>query len=127
MIEINNQVKCYLRKSEILAIVKSFRKKYKIGSDLSIAIIDDAAMKKVNKAYRHQNKTTDVLSFSGSALSTPEILISWPAIKRQAGRTYKQEFMFILVHGLLHLAGYNDEREADRQKMIELGRKFLKY
>lgn len=127
MIEINNKAKCYIRKKEIVALIGSFRKKYRLSPNLSLAIINDAEMRKINKLYRHQDKTTDVLSFLGSSLATSEILISWPQIKRQAKTTYKQEFMFILVHGLLHLAGYNDEEERDRQEMIELGHKFLKY
>jgi len=57
-----------------------------------------------------------------------EILINPNQIKRQAkdnNNTFKQELIFILVHGLLHLVGYTDETEKKRLKMIKLGEEFI--
>ena len=81
-------------------------------------------MKKVNFVYREKNKTTDVLSFVG----LNEILISYPQIKKQAKKYNKKtrdEFNFILVHGLLHLYGLDDNTEARRLKMIKKAEEFL--
>ncbi|MFA4942854.1 MAG: rRNA maturation RNase YbeY, partial [Patescibacteria group bacterium] len=58
-----------------------------------------------------------------------EIIIDIKAIERQArelGKSRDSELFFILVHGLLHLIGYNDETEKERLKMISLGEDFLR-
>jgi rRNA maturation RNase YbeY len=126
MVEINNLSSKKINKIRIEKIVKSFLKKYKIkeSTSISLAIIGDAKMKQINSLYRKQNKTTDVLSFS----DLNEIIINMNQIVRQAKELKKKagdEFDFILVHGLLHLAGFNDDTEKKRLKMIELGEDFL--
>jgi len=126
MIEINNLTKQSINKVRINKIAKAFFKKYKIKEDLvvSLAIIGDAKMKQINSVYRGQNKPTDVLSFP----DLMEIIINIHQIKRQAKEFKKRvsdEFDFILVHGLLHLIGFNDNTEKKRLEMIELGENFL--
>ncbi len=126
MIEINNLTTKKINKVRIEKIVKAFFKKYKINEKnvISLAIIGDSKMKQINSVYRQQNKTTDVLSFS----DLQEIIININQIIRQAKEFKKKvndEFEFILVHGLLHLIGYNDETETDRLKMIEMAEDFL--
>lgn len=91
---------------------------------ISLAIIGDSKMKQLNSVYRGHNQTTDVLSFP----ALDEIIINIKQIKRQAkelGQRSEDEFDFILVHALLHLIGFQDESEADRLKMMELGKDFL--
>ena len=81
-------------------------------------------MKQLNNVYRGQNKTTDVLSFA----DLNEIIININKIIRQAKeskRRISDEFDFIFVHGLLHLANYDDNTENKRLEMIELGESFL--
>lgn len=123
-IDINNLSEDKINLKRTKLIIEDFLKKYKIKGDISIAIINDRKMREVNKIYRGQDKTTDVLSFN----DLNEVLINIKQIKRQAKefkKTFQAEFDFILVHGLLHLAGFNDEQEIDRLKMISLGEKFL--
>lgn len=126
MIEINNLTKQSINKARINKIVKVFFKKYKIKEDtvISLAIIGDTKMKQINSVYRGQNKPTDVLSFP----DLMEIIINIHQIKRQAKEFRKKisdEFDFILVHGLLHLIGFNDNTEKKRLEMVELGENFL--
>ncbi|HPT08383.1 MAG TPA: rRNA maturation RNase YbeY [bacterium] len=126
MIEINNLTTKKINRIRIEKIVKAFFKKYKINEKnvISLAIIGDSKMKQINSVYRQQNKATDVLSFS----DLQEIIININQIIRQAKEFKKKvndEFEFILVHGLLHLIGYNDETETDRLKMIEMAEDFL--
>jgi probable rRNA maturation factor len=57
-----------------------------------------------------------------------EVLINYDRIKEQAksfDNTDKEELYFILVHGLLHLLGYKDEKDEDKEEMIKLGNHFL--
>ena len=124
-IEINNTTKQRLNLQRLKKIAKFFLKKYKLtGAILSIAIIGDEPMRHLNQVYRHQNKPTDVLSFT----KLNEIIINYDQIKRQAaelGNAPAAELDFILVHGLLHLAGYDDNTELKRLRMIKLGHEFL--
>lgn len=124
MVEIVNFTKNKINKVEIIDLVNFFLKEYKIKGEVSIAIIGDCRMKKINFTYRGKNKTTDVLSFT----DLNEILISYPQIKRQASKynkKIKDEFNFILVHGLLHLYGLDDYTELKRLKMIKKAEEFL--
>ncbi|HNV12888.1 MAG TPA: rRNA maturation RNase YbeY [bacterium] len=124
LIEINNSTKEKINLNRTKLITEFFVKKYKIKKDISIAVIGDQKMKEINNIYRGFNKTTDVLSFE----ELNEVIINIKQIKRQAKefkRTVRDEFEFILVHGLLHLVGFDDYQERGRLKMISLGEKFL--
>ena len=104
------------------------------NAELSVLFVGDRAMRSLNRRYRGKDKTTDVLSFSlrEGAFShiQPEVLgdivIAVPTAARQAseaGHTLGREIEVLLVHGLLHLLGYNHERsddEARRMKRREL-------
>jgi probable rRNA maturation factor len=125
MLEINNQTKIKLPSQKLQEIFAMFSKKYKFKTAVSLAIVGDAEIKKVNKKYRGIDKPTDVLSFD----NLNEIIISLPQIKRQAkelDKKWEQELFFIFIHGLLHLVGYNDNTEKKRLEMIKLGEDFLR-
>jgi probable rRNA maturation factor len=129
MIEINNKTKSKIDLALIKKLVEKFLKLYnKKGFDISIAFIGDAAMRALNKKYRKKDKPTDVLSFSGERKFLGEVIIDYAQIKRQA-KVYKnsvqRELIFILVHGLLHLIGFNDKIEKGRREMENLGNKFV--
>ena len=129
MIEINNTTKVKLDKKTIQKVTEKFLQAYKINKqDVSLAFVSDEKMHELNKQYRKKDKTTDVLSFSGEGDFLGEIIINPKQIKRQAKEnknTFQAELIFILVHGLLHLVGYDDETEKARLKMIKLGEKFI--
>lgn len=98
--------------------------------EVSIVFIGDKRMRELNRVYRHRDKPTDILSFAGQDGSFGEIIIDYAQIKRQA-RAYsrgsaRRELIFILVHGLLHLSGYDDNTERARSRMIALGEDFIK-
>ncbi|MCX6729989.1 MAG: rRNA maturation RNase YbeY [Candidatus Portnoybacteria bacterium] len=84
--------------------------------ELSIVIVNDARMKSINKKYRHKNKTTDVLSFEYG-----EIILCLNQAKRQAKKEkhlLKEELEILLLHGILHLAGYDDQTNDGYEKMV---------
>lgn len=130
MIEINNQTKSRLDKKEIAKTIERFLKKFKLEKkDVSVAFVGSARMKSLNKSYRGQDKTTDVLSFAGSGDLLGEIIIDYSQIKKQAksfSQSVKQELNFILIHALLHLVGYDDETEKGNKEMIALGEDLIK-
>lgn len=98
----------------------SFAKFDQTPWELSICVVSNSKMKNLNARYRKKNKVTDVLSFSHLEGSWPnlffhslgEIVICLPVAKQQA-RHYKQpllrELERLVVHGMLHLLGYDHE------------------
>lgn len=129
MIEINNKTRSKINMSLVRATAGNFLKYYKIkNKNLSIAFIGDKVMARLNQQYRKHKRPTDILSFAGNGADLGEIIIDYVQIKRQAkkySKTINQELIFILTHGLLHLLGYDDETEKDRQKMIALSEEFI--
>lgn len=129
-IEINNRTKSKLDLKLISQAINVFGRSHKIShKEISVAFVSDAEIKKLNRTYRSLNQATDVLAFAGEGDFFGEIIIDYNQIKRQAGRfgnSAKREMVFILVHGLLHLVGYDDEIEKAREKMIKLGEEFVK-
>jgi probable rRNA maturation factor len=126
MIEINNTTKNRINAKKLTAVIEKFVQFYHLRKfDVSVAIVSDAVMKRMNETYRRKSGPTDVLSFMG----LNEIVIDYAQIKRQAKELHKtpeKELIFILVHGLLHLIGYDDRTEKTRLEMIGLGEAFLK-
>lgn len=91
--------------------------KLKKFSELSLVLVCDARMKALNKKYKKRNRTTDVLAFDYG-----EIIICLPQAKRQAkelSHSLKEELGILLVHGILHLLGYDDRTKADFNKMTK--------
>jgi probable rRNA maturation factor len=91
---------------------------------LSIAYVGDAEMRKLNASWRGKRTTTDVLAFPHG-----EIVICIPQARRQArelGHTLEDEIIFLLVHGILHVFGYDHERPKDARRMFPLQTRILK-
>lgn len=100
--------------------------KYKIKKEISVALLSSSEIKKLNKIYRHKNKVTDVLSFNLEDENIlGEIVICLEQTKKQArekNKSIKSELKLLLLHGTLHLLGYDHEKgasEATRQEKEE--------
>jgi probable rRNA maturation factor len=130
MVEINNRTKNKIDIALVKSTTEKFFQKYKLNKkEVSIAFVGDKEISKLNRIYRKIDKATDVLSFSGEGDFLGEIVIDYAQIKRQAKEFKKninEELIFILVHGLLHLAGYDDRTEKGSAEMIGLGERFIK-
>jgi len=104
---------------------------------LSVVIVSNSEIHKINKIYRKIDKETDVISFAFEETEgiTPagirilgEIYISVDKAKEQAriyGHSLEREVSYLSVHGLLHLLGYDHIKETDKQKMRALEEKIL--
>ena len=129
MIEINNKTRAKIDIKLIKKITEKFFVYYKIeNKNISIAFVGDMLMSRLNDKYRGKNKPTDILSFNGEGSDFGEIIINYAQIKRQTkkySKSVKEELIFILVHGLLHLLGYEDESEEGKKSMEALGKKFI--
>jgi len=87
--------------------------------EISIAFVDDATMRGLNRKFRNKNKTTDVLTFPGE--NACEIVISIDRARRQAQNekhSLATELRYLLLHGILHGLGY--DHETDNGEMNEL-------
>lgn len=101
------------------------------GSALSIAVTDDSAVRLLNRRFLGIDEPTDVLSFGLSAKTRfvtssaaerqlGEVVISFPTAQRQAreaGHPLDDELAHLLVHGILHILGYDHQRPAQERRM----------
>ena len=129
-VEIANKTKGKINLQKLKKIAERILEKYgKSGYELSIALVGDKAIRRLNRVYRGKDSVTDVLAFGGDGDFLGEIIIDCQQIKRQAGKFGKSaedELYFILTHGLLHLFGYDDSTEKSREEMIKVGEKLLR-
>lgn len=103
-------------------------------TDVSIIFTDDSEIHELNRDYRGKDKPTDVLSFSMREGGHPsetmlgDLVISVDTAKVQAkkyGVSFRDEIRRLLIHGTLHLLGYDHENvsKAEAQKMRRLERR----
>lgn len=129
MVEINNKTRVKIDEASVKEAVRIFLRCYKVGKkDVSIAFVGDIKIKALNKEYRGKNSVTDILAFPGEDNFLGELIIDLAQIRRQTKRfspSFQDELIFILVHGLLHLVGYDDRSIKGKKKMIDLGKVFI--
>ena len=114
------------------AFTEKARKLTRAGdADVTVAFVSDRAMRELNRMWRGKRATTDVLSFpaeqaefekaEGSTLG--DIVISIEQAARQAkehGLSFDNEIAQLIVHGLLHLSGYDHETDQGEMNRLEL-------
>src|SRR5687768_15203035 len=96
------------------------------AAGVSVLLTDDERIRELNRTYRAVDEATDVLSFPSGDFPTPtdflgDIAISIPYAKRQALErrvSLEQEMCYLVIHGALHLIGFDDETDGDREKMM---------
>jgi probable rRNA maturation factor len=102
------------------------------NANLSIALVGDRAMRRLNRRHRGDDCATDVLSFAGSAgpeRMLGDVVISLDRAARQAAgydASLDSEVRRLLVHGIAHLLGYDHERPLDRERMLRAERKLAR-
>ena len=134
MIELNNRVKGSISQNDIKKIITKAARHLKIKIlNLSIALVPGAEIKKINRKYRRKNSVTDVLSFNYNDCGNKkdidgEIVICYNQAKtqaRQLGHSIDVEIKKLLMHGFLHLAGYDHQTEKPAGHMFDLEKKLL--
>jgi probable rRNA maturation factor len=102
-----------------------------LDATLSIALVDDPTMHQLNRRYLDHDYPTDVLSFvlerDGGRLEGEVIVSSDTALRaaRQVGWTASAELLLYVIHGTLHLVGYDDRDEPSRGAMRGAERRYL--
>jgi probable rRNA maturation factor len=96
----------------------------KHGSSATIAFVSDKSIRKLNLQFRNVDKATDVLSFpSGEEANLGDIAISVDRAATQAKETdltFDNEIAQLILHGLLHLSGYDHETDNGEMNRLEL-------
>jgi len=126
-----------VRETEIKNLIWKIFKILKKDGTLSIHLVGEKKIKSLNKLYRGFDKVTDVLSFATedevffkkTERDYGDIFICEKQIVRQA-KDYKisekEELVRMLVHGVLHLVGYDHLKEPEAKIMFDLQEKLLK-
>jgi probable rRNA maturation factor len=106
-----------------------------VECDLSVVISNNADIQELNRTYRHIDAPTDVLSFvydmrdpETNARYLGDIIISAEKLKQQAeqaGHSVDKELCVLIVHGVLHLYGYDHEAEEGEPVMLPLQEKII--
>lgn len=115
-------------KAQALELLRALKQS---GTELSIALVTDLQIQRLNKKWRQKNTPTDVLSFPADALppGTPglqplgDVIISLDTARRQAreyARPLAEELSRYLAHGVLHLLGHDHLTPGDARKMARL-------
>ncbi|GKT03304.1 rRNA maturation RNase YbeY [Furfurilactobacillus entadae] len=117
------------------------------NTEMSVTLMNNDAMRKLNNEYRGVDKPTDVISFAIEEdpddedaiimddelraeipLNIGDIMISVDKVGTQAeylGHSYERELGFLTIHGFLHLNGFDHMEPEDEKKMFDLQRKIL--
>lgn len=103
-------------------------------TEISVLLCDDAFVQELNRRWRGKDKPTNVLSFPAAEdegferLLLGDIAIAYETTAREAGeedKPFSAHFNHLVVHGLLHLLGYDHESEDEAEEMEELERQVL--
>ncbi|PIZ94905.1 MAG: rRNA maturation RNase YbeY [Candidatus Magasanikbacteria bacterium CG_4_10_14_0_2_um_filter_33_14] len=127
-----------LSDKKIKEIVFYVLKKNKKDGSISVNVVGDKKIREINKNYRGKDKVTDVISFAleeGEEIfqigekDFGDIFICLPQIKRQAKEnniSAREEMTRMLVHGVLHILGFDHMEEKDAKIMFAMQEKFVK-
>ncbi len=131
MIEINNLTTVQIDKEFFKEITeKVLEGENKKASELSIALVGQGRIRELNKRYRGKNRITDVLAFPNKEIGLGEIVICLREVKKNAKKfssSFEKELARVLIHGILHLLGYDHEKpEKTAKKMEEKQNYYLK-
>lgn len=135
-VEINNQTNIRVPGKKIVDLIQFVNKrlKHKVRGVVSLAFVSPVQIKKLNKVYRKKDSVTDVLSFEEDNFASPEaslgeIIICSQRANRQAkelGHSLQREIIRLVLHGYLHLLGYDHIKVKEAEAMEALEEEIMK-
>ncbi len=100
------------------------------SADINIIITDDDSLRQMKKEYFNQDVYTDVIAFNiDEDPFEGELYISYDRVKDNAEKfndSFEGEFKRILIHGTLHLCGFDDQTKEDKSRMTSMEEDYLK-
>ena len=141
-IEVNNESGVGVDESEIVALARHVLDGMRVNAqaELSVLLVDEAAMEQLNRQWMDEAGPTDVLSFPMDELRPgreeedplPGLLgdvVLCPQVARrqarQAGHSNEEELLLLTTHGILHLLGFDHAEPEEEQEMFDLQRRLL--
>jgi len=121
-----NQSEIAMPRKWIQEVDVFLRRELKLGrKELTIVFLDPKPAKKLNKTYRKKDYPTDILSFlSDTPDELGELVICPQVLVKQAKEhdlSFKAELSYMLIHGVLHLLGYDHEKsKSEAKKMFDI-------
>lgn len=102
---------------------KVIRDEERVPGDLLFILSDDESVLNINREFLKHDSYTDVIAFDDSVdeIVSGEIYISIDTVRKNAreyGCSIREETVRVMIHGLLHLCGYDDIHEKDRKIML---------
>lgn len=129
----NFQRKIPISVPKVRTALRSACRKLKFNSaDLSVAFVGEKRMRRLNREYLSHDYVTDVITFHLGGETPPlhgEIIICPAVAARNAkryGNTLERELILYVVHGILHLCGYDDRSPEDVKRMRKKETEILK-
>ena len=115
-------------------LLKSMRVLRLKKCEVSLSLVGDRTIRRLNREYKGIDRPTDVLSFQQSRKAFPhetlgDIIISVTTARKQARKekhTLSAECSMLAIHGLLHLMGYDHAKAEEAKKMFRLQNKLLR-
>ncbi len=120
-VRVQNLNKRYkLNETAVKRIIRKVLKHIKAHEDteLEFVFLDDRSIKKLNKRYKKRDRPTDVLSFDLDTVG--EVFISLDRARENSkafGTSLEREIVLYMIHGILHLFGYEDGTRKDKARM----------
>ena len=104
-------------------IVKTIESEGKLAGEINVVVCDDEYLSELNYKYLKHNTLTDILTFPSVeevGVVQGEIYLSLPRIRENAiiyNQTSEREFHRVMIHGVLHLIGYDDSTKREKNVM----------
>ncbi len=131
---VKSNLKININKNKIKEGIKKILEKEKYNNlDINIIFLDNKQIKDINLEYRNKNYPTDVISFpfkDKKKLYGGDVFISIEKVKENArkyGGSLKNELKRILVHGVLHILGYDHIKTKQKGKMFKKQENYIRF
>ena len=94
-------------------------------AEISLVLANDDFVQSLNKQYRHKDKPTNVLSFENEGLLAGDIVVAYQTTlheSKEKGISFHAHLAHLLIHGTLHLQGYDHltDKQAEKMEKVEI-------
>lgn len=112
----------HVRRKELLDVLKKF------DADIAVALSTDAHVRRLNRDFRGMDKPTNVLSFP-NGIDGGDVILAYETLAREAriqDKPFRDHFEHLIIHGCLHIVGYDHENDAQAKAMETLETRLCK-
>ncbi len=126
----NVKIPDFIDESVVKWITKIINKYSRTTGDINYLFCDDSYILEVNKRFLNHNYFTDIITFDycNANVISGDLIISIDTVKTNSllyNTTFTEELLRVIIHGILHLIGFNDHSDDEKKQMRELENKAL--